>query len=96
MASRGLSLQRLKPLVSRPSINEGNTGSSESLATQSNGTDASVNSMNSDSTIDSATGNDSESLPQTGNDVSEELAALGLGTLGVVGTAALGMRKKKY
>lgn len=75
---------------------EGNTGSSESLATQSNGTDASVNSMNSDSTIDSATGNDSESLPQTGNDVSEELAALGLGTLGVVGTAALGMRKKKY
>lgn len=52
--------------------------------------------MNSDSTIDSATGNDSESLPQTGNDVSEELAALGLGTLGVVGTAALGMRKKKY
>ena len=75
---------------------EGNTGSLESLATQSNGTDASVNSMNSDSTIDSATGNDSESLPQTGNDVSEELAALGLGTLGVVGTAALGMRKKKY
>ena len=75
---------------------EGNTGSLESLATQSNGTDASVNSMNSDSTIDSATGNDSESLPQTGNDVSEELAVLGLGTLGVVGTAALGMRKKKY
>lgn len=75
---------------------EGNTGSLESLATQSNGTDASVNSMNSDSTIDSVTGNDSESLPQTGNDVSEELAALGLGTLGVVGTAALGMRKKKY
>ena len=75
---------------------EGNTGSLESLATQSNGTDASVNSMNSDSTIDSATGNDSESLPQTGNDVSEELAVLGLGTLGVVGTSALGMRKKKY
>lgn len=37
-----------------------------------------------------------ESLPQTGNDVSKELAALGLGTLGVVGTATLGMRKKKY
>lgn len=75
---------------------EGNPGSLENLATQSNGTDANVNSINSDSTIDSAAGNDSESLPQTGNDVSEELAALGLGTLGVVGTATLGMRKKKY
>ena len=94
-ATNDLTNSQAAPAVATTAY-EGNPSSLENLATQSNGTDASVNSINSDSTIDSAAGNDSESLPQTGNDVSEELAALGLGTLGVVGTAALGMRKKKY
>lgn len=94
-ATNDLTNSQAAPAVATTAY-EGNPSSLENLATQSNGTDASVNSINSDSTIDSAAGNDSESLPQTGNDVSEELAALGLGTLGVVGTVALGMRKKKY
>lgn len=35
------------------------------------------------------------SLPQTGNDLNKELAAMGLGTLGIVGTFSLAKKKKE-
>ena len=67
----------------------GSEAQPEALGTVADGASAVTTGSNGNSS-------NSEALPQTGNDVSKELAALGLGTLGVVGTAALGMRKKKY
>ena len=76
-------------MTNASSTGTGSEAQPEELGTVADGASAVTTGSNGNSS-------NSEALPQTGNDVSKELAALGLGTLGVVGTAALGMRKKKY
>ena len=76
-------------MTNASSTGTGSEAQPEALGTVADGASAVTTGSNGNSS-------NSETLPQTGNDVSKELAALGLGTLGVVGTAALGMRKKKY
>lgn len=76
-------------MTNASSTGTGSEAQPEALGTVVDGVSAVTTGSNGNSS-------NSEALPQTGNDVSKELAALGLGTLGAVGTAALGMRKKKY